>query len=89
MNTSKFTATNTLFLENHPIMYWRFEVVYTFPDEKSSSALNFIINQPPRNGSCSINPSTGKTTTVFTINCTEWLDEDNIKDYSFYSKMTL
>ncbi len=84
INTKRFTAFNTLFLNNRNIIYWRFEVVYKFPTESSLSALNFVINQPPENGSCSIDPPNGTTTTLFTINCTGWIDEDNIKDYSFY-----
>jgi hypothetical protein len=43
------------------------------------------MNQPPRNGSCLISPLSGTTSTLFTINCTDWIDEDGIKDYSFYS----
>jgi len=84
INTKRFTAANTLFLNNPDVIYWRFEVVYKFPNESSLSALNFVINQPPENGSCSIDPPNGTTTTLFTINCTGWIDEDNIKDYSFY-----
>ncbi len=84
MDTKRFTAVNTLFLNNRDIIYWRFEVVYTFPNESSLSALNFVINQRPENGSCSIDPPNGTTTTLFTINCTDWIDEDHIKDYSFY-----
>jgi hypothetical protein len=84
MDTSHFTVLNALFLENNEIIYWRFEVVYTFSNETSSSALNFIINQPPSNGSCSITPHNGTTSTLFTINCTDWFDDDGIKDYSFY-----
>ncbi|CAF4403383.1 unnamed protein product, partial [Adineta steineri] len=68
-NTSNFTATNQLFLNNLQINLWRFEVVYTFLNETSTSALNFIINQPPYNGSCSINSMNGTTTTLFTITC--------------------
>jgi hypothetical protein len=45
--------------------------------------LNFIINQPPENGSCSINPLNGTTSTLFTISCPNWQDQDGIKDYSF------
>jgi hypothetical protein len=47
--------------------------------------MNFIINQPPRNGSCSINPLNGTTDTLFTISCLNWFDEYGIKDYSLYS----
>ncbi|CAF1181508.1 unnamed protein product [Adineta steineri] len=87
-NTSNFTATNQLFLNNPQINLWRFEVVYTFLNETSTSALNFIINQPPYNGSCSINPMNGTTTTLFTITCPDWYDEDGIKDYSLYAWTT-
>ena len=82
--TSNFTATNQLFLSNPQINLWRFQVVYSFLTATSASALNFIINQPPKNGSCSISPLNGTTSTVFTISCVKWIDEDGIKDYSIY-----
>ena len=85
-NTSNFTATNQLFLANPTIAYWRFEVVYTLPSERSSSALSFVINQPPRNGSCTVAPLNGTTSTPFTLTCSRWQDEDGIKDYSIYSR---
>jgi len=84
-NTSNFTATNQLFLNNPQVKLWRFEVVYSFPTETSVSALNFVINQPPSNGSCTISPTNGSTTTLFTVSCPDWFDEDGIKDYSFYT----
>ena len=87
-NTSNFTALTQLFIENSEIVYWRFEVIYSFLTESSTSALNFIINQPPQNGSCSINPMNGTTTTLFTISCLNWIDTDGIKDYSFYGKFS-
>jgi hypothetical protein len=65
-------------------MYWRFEVVYSFLSEISSSALNFVINHPPYNGSCSIYPLNGTTSTLFNISCPNWFDEDQIEDYSIY-----
>jgi hypothetical protein len=52
----------------------------------SSSALSFIINQPPTNGSCSVTPLNGTTSTSFTITCSHWQDPDGIKDYSIYSE---
>ncbi len=61
-----------------------FEVIYSFDSEIASSAINFVINQPPQNGSCSINPLNGTTSTLFTISCSNWFDQDGIKDYSFY-----
>lgn len=88
-NTSNFTASNQLFLENPQIPLWRFEVVYTLATETSKSALNFAINKPPYNGSCSINPLNGTTSTLFEISCIDWFDEDGIKDYALYGIFTL
>jgi hypothetical protein len=85
-NTSNFTATNQLFLVNPTINYWRFEVVYTLPSERSSSALSFVINRPPRNGLCTVAPLNGTTSTSFIITCSRWQDEDGVKDYSIYSR---
>ncbi|CAF1360361.1 unnamed protein product, partial [Adineta steineri] len=87
-NTSNFTATDLLFLNNLQTNLWRFEVVYTFLSAISTSALNFIINQPPANGSCSINPLSGTITTLFTIKCPDWYDVDGIQDYSLYAWTT-
>ncbi|CAF0785734.1 unnamed protein product [Adineta steineri] len=87
-NTSNFTAIDQLFLNNLQISLWRFEVVYTFLSAISTSALNFIINQSPSNGSCSINPRNDTTTTLFTIECPDWFDLDGIQDYSLYAWTT-
>ena len=84
-DTSNFTAINQFFLANHDIILWRFEVVYSFASETSSSALNFIINQHPLNGSCSIYPLSGSTITLFTISCSNWFDSDGIKGYSLHA----
>jgi hypothetical protein len=88
MNTTNFTATSEFFLEHSHIRYWQFEVTYSFILETSTSALNFFINQPPKNGNCSISPLNGTTNTIFTIECLDWSDEDEdtIQDYSFYGK---
>jgi hypothetical protein len=82
--TSNFTATNNLFLTDSQITLWQFEAVYTFASEVSSTTLNFIINQPPSNGNCSIDPSNGTITTLFTISCLSWYDSNGVKDYSLY-----
>ena len=89
LNTSNFTATNQFFRVHQSIIYWRFEVVYSFGVKSSASALNFIINEPPTNGSCSISPLNGTTSTLFTISCLNWFDSDAIKDYSFYGMLYL
>jgi hypothetical protein len=78
--------TKDLLLIYSTIKYWRFEVIYSIGSMKSVGLINFMINSPPSNGSCSIDPLNGTTTTLFTITCLNWFDEDGIKDYSFYSK---
>lgn len=81
-SSSNFTSTNRLFIENPSVESWRFEVTYRFVSATSSSALNFVINRSPYNGSCSIHPLNGTTSTVFTVSCPDWFDDDEIKDYS-------
>ena len=84
LNTSNLTATNQLFLSNPQLNLWRFEVVYTFQSETSISSLNFQLNQSPSNGSCSIIPFNGTTSSLFDIQCSNWFDDDGIKDYAIY-----
>ena len=83
-NTVNLTVTNHIFLQNPSILFWSFTVIYSFASTTSSSALNFKINQPPINGSCTINPRYGTINTLFTIICSNWIDEHGIKHYSFY-----
>ncbi|CAF4144587.1 unnamed protein product, partial [Adineta steineri] len=83
-NTSNFTATNQLFLSNPQINLWQFEVVYSFLQETSSSSLNIVLTKSPSNGSCSINPLNGTTNSLFDILCSNWFDDNDIKDYSVY-----
>ena len=86
MSRTNFTATNGLFLNNPLVALWRFEVVYSFANEISSSTLSFTINQPPARGSCSIYPTTGTTSTLFRVSCPDWFDTDGMKDYSLYGR---
>ena len=44
--SSNFTVTNQLFIQNPTIQFWKFEVVYSFPNQTSTSALHFVLNQP-------------------------------------------
>ncbi len=84
MNTDKLTISNDFFNENKQITYWQFEVIYTFESETSKNTFNIEMNEGPKNGSCMIHPSIGTIDTIFTINCSGWIDDDGIKDYSFY-----
>lgn len=80
------TTIKELFETNSEIQFWRFEVNYSFASKKiSSTSINFQINSPPSNGSCSINPSTGTVLTLFEISCSNWFDSNGIQDYLLYS----
>ncbi len=72
------------FSENKEIIYWRFEVIYSFEFEISKTIFDTEINQSPKDGSCSIDPKNGTMMTLFSINCSNWFDQDQIKDYLFY-----
>ena len=69
------------------VKYWRFEVIYTSSSGTGSSILDFNRNDPPKNGSCSIDPHHGTISSLFNISCSNWLDEDEIEDYSLYGKI--
>lgn len=68
-------------------MWWKFEVAYKFPSKTSTSALKFVINEPPSDGFCVIKPDIGNTSTLFMINCTNWYDEHEILDFTFYGNV--
>ena len=70
---------------NPSINYFKFEVIYKFQIEIGSSSIYFKKNSPPSNGSCSIDPLNGTTTSLFNIFCSNWFDENGIKDYLLYS----
>jgi len=72
------------FVENKEIVYWRFEVIYSFESEIIKKEFDIEINQSPKNGICSINPLNGTIITLFKINCSNWFDQDGIKDFTFY-----
>ena len=57
-------------------------MTFLFVSASSSSALTLVINRSLYNGSCSIDPSNGTTSTVFTLFRPHWFDENEIKDYS-------
>ncbi|UJR07283.1 hypothetical protein I4U23_011571 [Adineta vaga] len=86
LNTKKLTVMKDLFIEHLSNIYWRFEVIYSSSksENESHSYFDVEVNQPPYNGYCLIHPVNGTITTLFTIQCTDWLDQDEIKDYLIY-----
>jgi len=71
-------------MNNLSIIYWKFEVIYKFQMGISSSSIYFKKNSVPSNRNCSINPPNGTISTLFNIVCSNWFEENEIKDYSVF-----
>lgn len=84
LDTKNLTISKDFFIEYNETIYWRVEVIYFFGSNNSSNTFDIEINQPPKNGQCSINPLNGTILTLFTIHCFNWFDHDGIKDWIFY-----
>ncbi|UJR19400.1 hypothetical protein I4U23_022530 [Adineta vaga] len=82
LNTANLLVMSDLFILT--IEYWRFQVIYEFESERIENHFDMKVNNGPKNGFCSINPLNGTVLTLFTINCTNWFDQDEIKDYLIY-----
>jgi hypothetical protein len=73
--------------------YWKVELNFeliTFKGEilTASSSIIFYVNFSPINGMCIISPTTGTTSTLFTVNCNNWIDQDgDVVSYSYYGKL--
>ena len=82
------TIRKELFQDFFTFKYWKIELVSFSSDTNftSSSSLLFYLNQPPVPGICKINPKNGTTSTLFTIYCYDWKDDDDggLVNYSFY-----
>jgi len=90
LNSPSLTLTKEFFDDdnNKQIVYWRFLVTYLIESKNYSNKFDLKINDQPHGGSCTIHPLNGTVDTTFTINCSNWIDDDGIKDYSFYGLYT-
>ncbi|CAF4995112.1 unnamed protein product, partial [Rotaria socialis] len=84
ISTANLTVSKDIFEQNPAVQFWRFKVLYSFSSTTAFSVLSFKVNQKPRNGSCTIDPLNGTAETLFTVVCSHWFDEDDIKYYSLY-----
>lgn len=58
--------------------------------QEASAYMKLFLNDPPRNGTCTISPSVGVATEVnFQVTCSGWIDEDGIESYRVYGKYEL
>lgn len=84
LQTNTLTLTKDFFLEYSTITQWRLEVIYSSETNTSNKILDIQLNDSPRAGNCSIDPLNGTILTLFTINCSNWLDSDGIKGYTIF-----
>lgn len=55
--------------------------------QEARAYMKLFLNDPPRNGTCTISPSVGVATEVnFQVTCSGWIDEDGIESYRVYGK---
>lgn len=87
---TKYLAVMTnIFKDFYPATKFRAKVIII--DEKAvtraEAAMNFIVNQAPINGSCSITPKEGRTgQDFFNLTCSNWSDDQKVAEYMFYAK---
>ena len=90
MRASNLTVMEQLWLDYRYIELWRFDVIYSFGNQTSKSALHFQVNHPPKNASCSLYPINGTTQARFTISCQDWFDDEGFADdYSVYGRIII
>ena len=86
------TVKEELFQDYSHISVWKVELNVFNPSENTSgsAAVHFLVNFPPKNGSCDINLKNGSTDSLFSIVCSNWFDSDGKLDsFSYYGYFTL
>jgi hypothetical protein len=68
-----------------PILKVDLNVYVPSKNTSGSASIIFLVNFPPRNGLCDINPKNGTTDTLFSISCWNWIDTDgNLDSFAYY-----
>ena len=92
LSQTDLTVKEELFQDYSHISVWKVELNVFNPSENTSgsAAVHFLVNFPPINGSCDINPKNGSTDSLFSIVCSNWFDSDGKLDsFSYYGYFTL
>ena len=58
------------------IIYWRFQVIYSFKSKTIEKTCDIAMNDRARNGFCPIQPPNGIFLLWFPIDCSNWFDDD-------------
>lgn len=84
---TEITVKKDLFQDFSSQKIWKIELNVFFPIQNisGSASIFFMVNFPPKDGSCGINPKNGSTSTLFTISCLNWIDSDgNVDSFAYY-----
>jgi hypothetical protein len=81
------TIKEELFQDFPSQTIWKVELNVYVPSKNTSGSASiiFLVNFPPRNGLCDINPKNGTTNTLFSISCWNWMDRDgHLDSFAYY-----
>lgn len=87
LSPTDLTVSKSLFMDYSSYLIWRVDLItssMTF--SISTTSMLVYVNQPPIPSMCSINPTIGTTSTLFTINCDNWSDskDGQFVNFTFY-----
>jgi hypothetical protein len=70
------TIKEELFQDFPSQTVWKVELNVYVPSKNTSGSTSiiFLVNFPPKNGLCDINPKNGTTNTLFSFSCSNWVD---------------
>jgi hypothetical protein len=84
------TIKEELFQDFPSQTVWKVELNVYVPSKNTSGSTSilFLVNFPPKNGLCDINPKNGTTNTLFSFSCSNWVDTDGYLDsFAYYGKI--
>jgi len=88
MMSSELVMSSFLFQNFSQFIYWRVDLSLFDQTgyQLASNSSYFKVNQPPRNGNCTVDQTSGLSLeTKFTISCFNWIDVDgSVVNYEFY-----
>jgi hypothetical protein len=86
LSNTELTVKKDLFQDFPSQNIWKVEMNVFFPIQNisGSASVIFLVNFPPKNGSCIMNSNNGSTNSLFSISCLNWIDLDGNIDYFAY-----
>jgi hypothetical protein len=93
-SNTDLTILNNLFSDYPSQAIWKVELTVSLATTSTNetfqgtSSMQIYVNFPPSPGICTVSPTQGNTTSLFTITCNSWSDADgSITNYAFYGKV--